>query len=135
MAKSSPESTLSRGHGERVLVVEDNAALRRSVSVQLRMLNYQPLVAANARTALRILEDQPVDVLFTDLMMPGGMDGLVLARQARERWPDLRVLLTSGLAGGMARDRFGAGLDAYPLLEKPYRMRELGRRLREVLGT
>jgi CheY-like chemotaxis protein len=134
-AKTTPEPVLSRGHGERVLVVEDNAALRRSVSVLLRALNYQALTAASARAALRILEDQPVDLLFTDLMMPGGMDGLTLARQARERWPDLKVLLTSGLAGGTARERFGAGLDAYPLLEKPYRMRELANKLRDILGT
>ena len=68
--------------GETILVVEDNPALRRLVTRQIRALGYRVLEADGPAAALACLVAEPVDLLFTDVVMPGGMDGVALARQA-----------------------------------------------------
>ena len=91
------------------------------------------LVARNGLEAMKVLSgDRPIDVLFTDIVMPGGLDGAELARRARQLRPGLRVLLTTGFAAINQQD--GVVLDAaLPLLHKPYRRDDLARKLREVL--
>ncbi len=123
-----------RGDGVSVLVVEDNAGLRRMAMRQLRELGYQPIEADCATAALAVLADQPIDLLFTDVIMPGGMSGVELAERALALRPGLRVLLTSGYPRSMA-DRGGRCADGRPLpmLQKPYRKGELARTLRGVL--
>jgi CheY-like chemotaxis protein len=133
MVTAEPVPTPLQGAGERVLVVEDNSALRRAVVLLLRILHYEPLEANDPTAALRVLEQETIDLMFTDLMMPGAMDGLALARLAEERWPGLKILLTSGLSAEVARHRFGPELDAFPLLTKPYRLHEFSRKLDSVL--
>jgi signal transduction histidine kinase/CheY-like chemotaxis protein len=122
------------GGEEIVLVVEDNAQLRRTVALQLADLGYHVWEAEHAEAALRILTDRDqVDLLFSDVMMPGAMDGLDLAAQATLLRPGLRVLLTSGFLGVHA-----TGTRMYdchfPLLSKPYRRDDLARAVREALN-
>jgi len=124
----------SRGGGETVLAVEDNERLRRLVMRQLRALGYQPIEAVNAVEALSILERQPVDVLFSDIVMPGDLDGIELAQEVRKRWPSIKVVLTSGFPGARLDDQLGPQNGVVRILSKPYRSEELGAALREVLG-
>jgi len=128
------ESGQLRGAGERVLVVEDNARLRVVLLRQLDELGYQTVEAENAADALSLLDgDAPVDLLLTDIIMPGKIDGLQLAREFRTRRPGGKVLLTSGFPGTRLTDldELGASLR---LLDKPYRKQDLARILREVLS-
>ena len=124
-----------RGNGETVLVVEDNAAMRRVVARQLSELNYVVIEADSASAALAKLETETIDLLFSDVVMPGGMDGFALAEQVRARWPSIRVLLTSGFSGDRVNVRLG-GLQSPPrLLGKPYDLEELARAVREALDA
>jgi PAS domain S-box-containing protein len=121
-----------KGGSERVLVVEDNEKLRRVVVKQLCDLGYKVFEAESAATALDVLGTESVDLLFTDIVMPGGMNGAELAREARLRMPGLRMLFTSGFPGGRV-DSSGWLSARDKLLSKPYRQDELARALREAL--
>jgi CheY-like chemotaxis protein len=80
-----------------VLVVDDEAVLRFLATDVLEENGFQVLEAEDARAALRVLADHPdVRVLFTDVNMPGALDGLDLAREAHARWPDIKLVVTSG---------------------------------------
>lgn len=119
--------------GETILVVEDNANVRRVLVNQLTQLGYRVLEAENAKSALDVLErGEKVDLLFTDVVMPGDMSGHDLAREAAARWPHLKILLTSGFPGA-ARSVHGEVPFAAELLTKPYRRGDLSRKLRELL--
>ncbi len=118
--------------GQTVLLVEDDEQVRVMAVESLRELRYRVIVAGNAQEALAHIE-QPacdIDIMFSDVVMPGGMNGMQLASEARKRRPGLRVLLTSGFMGEIAGMD---GSDRPPdLLSKPYRREELARRLREL---
>jgi PAS domain S-box-containing protein len=120
------------GGRETILAVEDNPGLRDLVVRQLSQLGYRCLEAADANAALTILEAETVDLLFTDVIMPGGMSGYELGRETRSRWPGTRVLLTSGFPEEKIN---GNGHPPWNmrLLTKPYRKEDLARVLREVL--
>ena len=122
----------ARGN-ETVLVVEDDAGMRQVGVRQLTELGYRTLEAGSAKEALDLLDQGPhVDLLFTDVIMPGGMTGYELARAARESFPKLKILLTSGYtAQGMATG-FQEG-ESLELLAKPYRKSDLARKLRQIL--
>jgi CheY-like chemotaxis protein len=118
-----------------VLAVEDNPGLRRILIKQLEDLGYQVLEAENAQSAMEILKREPrIDLLFTDIVLPGGVNGSELARMAEAMRSDLKVLFTSGFPEAA----FGPG-GALPagamLLGKPYRKDELAQRLRESLAA
>jgi PAS domain S-box-containing protein len=82
---------------ETILVVEDDQPARETAAALLEELGYRVIQAANAASALSALEqNSKVDLLFTDVVMPGGLNGVVLARKVAERWPDIKVLYTSG---------------------------------------
>jgi CheY-like chemotaxis protein len=120
--------------GEMILVVDDDARVRTTVVAQLKQLGYRILEADNARSALAILDGPiPVDLLLTDVIMPGGMNGKELGTEARRKHPRLRVLFTSGFPGtsltGTDFDRDDV------LLSKPYRKAELARAVRGVLDA
>ena len=90
--------------------------------------------AADAATALRVLETMPqISLLFTDIVMPGEMDGVRLAAEAQRRYPGLRVLLTSGYTEHALIGN-GQPADGVEVLTKPYRKNELGKKLRLLLG-
>jgi PAS domain S-box-containing protein len=122
-----------RGNGETVLAVEDNASLRRVVVRQLTELGYRVIEAEEAQMALRLLEREPVDLLFTDIVMPGGTSGYELARTALSRWPAIKIVLTSGFPENKINDDPNA--PSLRLLSKPYRRDDLGRTIRDVLDS
>jgi PAS domain S-box-containing protein len=128
-----PVAASPEGGGETVLAVEDNPRLRRLVVHQLNQLGYRPLEADGPEAALSILENENVDVLFTDVVMPGPIDGLALAQQAIERWPALKVVFTSGFPGANLDDQLGPRATGVRLLSKPYRKDELANLLSEML--
>jgi len=123
----------ARGDGETILVVEDNAVMRRVVVRQLSELNYSVYEADSGRTALDMLENGAVDLLFSDVVMPDGMDGFELAEQVRARWSSIKVLLTSGFTGDQMSRRTGELRTTSRLLDKPYDLEELARAVREAL--
>ncbi len=124
---------LVHGRGETVLVVEDNAALRRVVMRQLGELGYRVLDAENAAEGLQVMEKESIDLLLTDVVMPGGTDGRELARRARQRWPSLKVVFTSGFSEARLNGNASPPLSCTPLLNKPYRKEELASAAREAL--
>jgi two-component system, chemotaxis family, CheB/CheR fusion protein len=124
---------LVHGRGETVLVVEDNTALRRVVVRQLGELGYRVLAAENATAGLRLLEQQSIDLLLTDIVMPGGINGRELAQRARQRWPGIRVVFTSGFSEAWLSGDAGRLSSRAPLLSKPYRKEELASAAREAL--
>jgi PAS domain S-box-containing protein len=136
-AQSVREDTISSrvapGGDETILVVEDDADLRETVVNALSQLGYRALEAADGEAALRLLSShEHIDLLFTDIMMPGGMLGPTLARHARELRAGLQVLFTTGYAehhvvGG------GSGVATADLIHKPYRIEDLALRIRAVL--
>jgi two-component system, cell cycle sensor histidine kinase and response regulator CckA len=122
------------GRGEKVLIVEDEPAVRSWVASTIAGLGYTPLEVADGNAALRILEaDRAVAVLFTDVMLPGGMTGLELADAARRLRPDLRVLFTSGYSEDLNTRSAAASSDP-PFLAKPYRKHALASLLEAIMG-
>jgi CheY-like chemotaxis protein len=118
---------------ETILVVEDDADLRETVVTALTQFGYRALAAPNAEKALRILAgSEHVDLLFTDIMMPGGILGPELARRARELRPDINVLFTTGYAESGVLTGASAVAPA-DVIHKPYRNEELAMRVRYVL--
>jgi CheY-like chemotaxis protein len=113
--------------------VDDEADLLEVAEAYLTGLGYRVVTASNGRQALNLLERNPsIDVLFSDVVMPGGMNGFELAEEAVARYGQLKVLLTSGFTNrAMARNgqaRFNANL-----LIKPYNEADLALRLRSIL--
>jgi nitrogen-specific signal transduction histidine kinase/ActR/RegA family two-component response regulator len=121
-----------QGRGETVLAVEDNAGLRRVVVRQLDEIGYQVLEAEDAEAAVAILEREPVAVLFTDVVLPGGTSGYELARTAIARWPEIKVVLTSGFPDNRTGNGDGRP-DNLKLLSKPYRREDIARVLHDAL--
>lgn len=132
--RAQPAPAIAPPGHETVLVVEDNEDVRRSVVLQVRSLGYRVLEADNGEVALRILEggEEDIDLLFTDVVMPGAPNGVTLSRRARQLRPGLATLLTSGFPGEAFRTDLE--LDAgEALLSKPYRKLDLARALRVAL--
>jgi signal transduction histidine kinase len=122
-----------RADGESVLVVEDDAAVREYSTHCMRELGYIVLEAPSGAAALTILERNPqIGLLFTDIGLPGGMNGRELAERAVRRRPGLKVLFTSGYALPAFLTDAPAG--ALHLLPKPFTAADLGGKLRQVLG-
>lgn len=130
----SPASPPPLGGSETVLVVEDNAAMRRVVLRQLKDLGYRVFEAKNAAAALELFSTEKIDLLFTDVVMPGGMTGLELARTAIVQVPSLKVVMTSGFPESKL-DGDGRAVGGMRLLSKPYRKDELARALREAFDA
>jgi nitrogen-specific signal transduction histidine kinase/CheY-like chemotaxis protein len=129
-----PDADAAVGGNETVLVVEDNAQLRQATVRQLAELGYRVLEAEHAAAALANLSDEHVDLLFTDVVMPGSMDGLDLAHRATAARADLKVLLTSGFPGVRGAGQRMADCP-FPMLNKPSRRDDLARMVREVLDA
>ena len=118
-----------------MLLVEDDDLVREYAREQLLALGYRVLVARSGAEALAMIgQDAGIDLLFTDVVMPGGINGRQLADAARAQRPDLPVLFASGFPeNALTRNgRIDAGV---VLLAKPYRRADLARKLREVLGA
>ncbi|MCJ2034261.1 ATP-binding protein [Methylobacterium sp. J-068] len=119
--------------GEVILVVEDEAAVLEMAVESLSELGYHTLTATHAAEALeRLKGPERIDILFSDVVMPGGMNGIELAVRARRLRLGLRVLLASGYTGSALGEQ-GVPVDL-PLLSKPYRREDLADKLRVVMG-
>jgi signal transduction histidine kinase len=119
--------------GEVVLVVEDEPAVLEMAVESLSELGYFTLTAVNGVAGLdRLRGPERIDILFSDVVMPGGMNGVQLAVEARRLRPGLRVLLTSGYTGSVLGEH-GVPPDQ-PLLSKPYLREDLAEKLRVVMG-
>ncbi|MEQ8903480.1 MAG: PAS domain S-box protein [Roseovarius sp.] len=120
------------GGTETILVVEDDGAVRKYVTTQLSGLGYHVLEAASGAEAMDVLTRTPVDLLFTDVVMPGTMGGRELGAAAREVYPGLRILFTSGYTENsiVHHGRLDQGVR---LLSKPYRRELLAKKIREAL--
>ena len=131
-----PEIMIRRapvGGNELILVVEDDTLVRRHVTGLLAGLGYRVLQAAAATSAMELLAANPgVSLLFTDIVMPGGMNGVDLAKKARALRPDLKVLFTSGYTEN-AVEKDGRLDPDVDLLSKPYSRDQLATSLRKIL--
>lgn len=141
-AKATPPAPSTSVPGQRaaattgvvILLVDDDAAVRATVLMQLERLGYTVREADGAHAAQQIINStDKIDLLFTDIIMRGGMNGKELAIEARRQRPDLPILFTSGFPGtqhdGIAFDKHDV------LLRKPFRRQELARAVREMLAT
>jgi signal transduction histidine kinase len=132
IAQIMPKDDALRAKGEVVLVVEDDANVRAMVTHQLSELGYGLLEAGNAADAVKIIESpEKLDLLFTDIVMPGKIKCQDLIDRVREVRPDLAILLTSGFSEAAIQN----GTDGRPcaILSKPYRRLELARKIRDTL--
>jgi CheY-like chemotaxis protein len=121
------------GGNETILVVEDDMLVRNYVVARLQALGYATVAAPNATEALAIIDrDAAIDLLFTDIVMPGAMNGRQLVEEALKRRPSLRVLYTSGYTEKaiVHHGRLDVGV---MLLAKPYRKSDLARMVRAAL--
>jgi signal transduction histidine kinase len=122
------------GRGERILVVEDQPSVRRTTRRLLTRLGYEVLEAADGQSALRALEEHDdVAVLFTDIILPGETNGVMLGREALAAHPDLRVIYTTGYAIESPSIRQHLQDATTVLLYKPVEVEELSQALRSVL--
>lgn len=119
---------------ELILLVEDNDLVRSYVEGQLQSLGYRVIAVENGPKAMEVLRSTgAIDLLFTDVVMPGGLNGRQLAEEARKLYPALKVLFTSGYTENaiVHHGRLDRGVH---LLSKPYRRAELAAKVRLVLG-
>jgi len=133
-AESAPAPTAPLAPGnETIMVVEDDALVRNFVTAQLQSLGYRTLAAADGPAAMAMTESgQPFDLLFTDVIMPGGMTGRQLAEEVAKRRPGMKVLYTSGYTDNaiVHQGRLDPGV---LLLTKPYRKSQLASMIRRAL--
>jgi len=129
--KQSEEAARAIGT-ETILVVEDDLALRGYTTEILGELGYAVLAASDGPSALRILDTNDVDLLFTDVVMPGGMNGRELADAATRRRPGLKILFTTGYTRNaiVHHGRLDSGVQ---MIAKPFSARDLGVKVRTLL--
>ena len=134
-AKPEPAEVVRLRGGAKILVVDDNADVLEEAVEQLAKLGYEVVSATSGAAALAILErDSDVDLLFTDVVMPGDLAGRALAQKARELRPALKVLFASGYFEGALVSKGELETDVQ-FIAKPYRMRELAQKIEEVLRS
>lgn len=115
-----------------VLVVEDEAFIRMSIVDELEDAGFTVFEAANAADAIEVLiANSAIELMFTDVDMPGGIDGLKLAASVRDRWPPIKIIVTSG--------HRNVNVDALPVearfMPKPYDITEIIRSIREMTSN
>jgi DNA-binding response OmpR family regulator len=115
-----------------VLVVEDNERVRKAEAEALTSRGYDVHTATSTEEALSLLSSARVDLLITDMRLPGEMDGVALARRARAQWPDVKIVIV-----GVDVDQFApADLPAVAdeVLKKPFRLSEFEERVASLVG-
>jgi PAS domain S-box-containing protein len=113
----SPPAEVDRGRALRILLVEDNGQVAELATELLREAGHEVVAATTGREALdRLADDAAFDLVFSDLVMPGGIDGLQLAQTIRTRWPTLPILLATGYSSESSK----AQRKGFRLLSKPY---------------
>lgn len=135
LPKKTIQEPIPMGSGETVLVVEDDASLRELATKSVSSLGYNVIEAEDGPSALAILDSSNnVDILFTDVVLPKGMNGVALSQEALKRRPKLRVLYTSGYTENAIANS-GVAYEDIDLVDKPYRRADLARRLQNALNT
>jgi signal transduction histidine kinase len=122
-----------RAHVESVLIVEDEPDLMDVAASLFSSMGYDVLTASSGREAIDVLEQRDVDILFTDVVLPSGMDGLELASYTRSHYPDTKIMLASGYPLPALKQRHGADLNEFAFVHKPYRLADLARTLRSTM--
>jgi two-component system, response regulator PdtaR len=118
------------GQKEVVLVVEDDGLIRMSAMQMVEQAGFEAIAASDADEAIRILESRnDIRAVFSDVQMPGSLDGLKLAQVVKSRWPPVALILTSGRAHIQEADLPTGGR----FLDKPYQSSELEAALRQVI--
>jgi CheY-like chemotaxis protein len=131
--RAAPVAKLSDDGAPMVLVVEDDEDVRQVAVEILESLGYRVLVAENGIEALTILaRDEPIRLLFSDVVMPGGLSGIELAREVRRLHQDIRILLTSGYTAEVIGEP--GSLTEFSFFRKPYRPADLARKISDLLG-
>ncbi|WP_413062378.1 histidine kinase famiy protein (plasmid) [Sphingomonas carotinifaciens] len=129
----TPRSLVDKRGTETVLLVEDQVDVGDYAEAVLTEFGYTVLRAENADAALRVLDgSDAIDLLFSDLIMPGGMNGVMLAREVKRRRPRMRVLLTTGYAESSI-ERVDARGAEFELIQKPYKRSDLAVKVRQVI--
>jgi PAS domain S-box-containing protein len=125
----TPEAILGK---RTIMVVDDSDEVRELAESHLRARGYRVIAAPSGEAALEMLDRYgSIDLLFTDVIMPGGMNGLHLAERVRERQPAVPVLLATGYIDALPAGKGDAM--AFPILTKPYRLNDLDERIRQAL--
>ncbi len=133
-AEDDIRRTSVQGGSEHIFVVEDDELVRTHLVNQLKALGYRVSMAENGKKALDLLHRlDDVDLLFTDIVMPGGMNGRELAESASAIRPGLKILFTSGYTENAVVHQ-GRLIQGVQLLSKPYRLQEMSAKVRKVLG-
>jgi PAS domain S-box-containing protein len=134
-AKPEPALAIRPRTGETILVVEDNEQVRVLARSRLEMLGYVVVEAENGQAALNILKaGTKVDLVFTDLVMPGGISGYVLTEHVHTHYPDIPVVMTSGYAEELVNSDMLTARKV-KLLRKPFRHAELAQTIRDALDN
>lgn len=129
---TTANAEVARRRSETILVVEDDDSVRNLTVTRLATLGFTIHESADGGSAIRLLESGlKVDLLFSDLVMPGGLTGYDVARKAREICPGIRILLTSGYAEDILR---AETLGSFKLLHKPYRLADLRHALDAIIN-
>jgi len=127
VVETAPEG--GDAHTERVLIVEDEPDLMDVAASLFTSMGYDVVTAASGREAIDVLERQDVDILFTDVVMPHGMNGIELASYTREHYPRTKIMLASGYPLPALKQRHGKDLSEFAFVNKPYRLSDLARTL------
>ncbi|AXM25633.1 hybrid sensor histidine kinase/response regulator [Xanthomonas oryzae pv. oryzae] len=131
--QAAKSRAIDKGGNETILVVEDKQDVAVVARMFLENAGYRILSASSGREAVEVLGKNPeVDALFTDLIMPGGMNGVMLAREARRMLPKIKILLTTGYADASIQ-RTDVGGAEFDVVNKPYTQKELLKRIRMLL--
>jgi len=131
--RSTPKGEDFRSHGERILVLEDDPDVRLTTLTMLEELGYETIEAADAKAAIDLIDQgEPVDLLFSDVFLPGGMNGPDAAREILQRRPHLPILFTSGYSADHISQESMGDSDVH-LISKPFDMPTLAQKLRERL--
>ncbi len=131
--EQTPTAISPQGN-ERILIVEDRPEVAELAQVILSDYGYHTDIALNAAEALGMLKQATYDLVFSDLIMPGAMNGAALAREVSRLYPHIRILLTTGYAKD-ALARAEIEVHEFELIPKPYQPADLPRKIRAVLDT
>jgi len=131
-APGASQRSVERTGSETILVLDDRTEVAELAQAMLESFGYRVITLTKPREALELLDGNThVDMLFSDVIMPGGINGVVLAREARRKRPGIRVLLTTGYSEASIDN--GAGQLEFDIINKPYRRAELSRKIRILL--
>ena len=131
VVENAPEN--DGAHTERVLIVEDEPDLMDVAASLFTSMGYDVVTAASGYEAIEVMERRDVDILFTDVVMPNGMNGIELASYTREHYPATKIMLASGYPLPALKQKHGTDLSEFAFVNKPYRLSDLARTLRSTM--